>query len=67
LAEVAGEAARLVEPSDTEALAAAILDVFCCQAVQNELRARGLGWVEHYRWARIALRVAEVYAEASGR
>lgn len=65
--EVAGGAARLVDPDQPEALASAIEAVLADGQVRDELRARGLARAGEFTWERSARLTAAVYARAAGR
>ncbi|HMN28368.1 MAG TPA: glycosyltransferase, partial [Caldilineaceae bacterium] len=60
LPEVAGEAALLVAPTDTEALAAAIQQIVTSPTLRASLREKGLVWVDHFRWERCANQTADL-------
>jgi glycosyltransferase involved in cell wall biosynthesis len=61
--EVLGEAARLVDPLDVEALAAAIGEVLEDERLRDELRSAGLKRAYEYRWEASARQMLDVYAE----
>ncbi len=70
--EVVGDAAIMVNPLDTEQLAAAIERVLVDKPLQATLRARGLKQVEKFNWYRVARATLAVYydvfrADATGR
>lgn len=60
--EVAGEAAVLVDPLDTAAIAAGIDEA---RSRREELRARGLARAAAFSWDETARRTVEVYREAA--
>jgi glycosyltransferase involved in cell wall biosynthesis len=64
LAEVAGDAALLVDPTDEDALAAALEAVSGDGSLRASLRARGLQHVARYTWSRTARETALAYREA---
>jgi glycosyltransferase involved in cell wall biosynthesis len=67
MAEVAGDAAVLVNPLDVEALADGTERVLADEAYRNRLVARGHERAASFTWERAAARVAAVYrAAASG-
>jgi alpha-1,3-rhamnosyl/mannosyltransferase len=66
LEEVCGDAALLVDPHDTEAMAAALDRVLGDRALAGELRRRGLARAGGYTWARCAAGTARVYRAAGG-
>ena len=61
LPEVAGDAALLVDPSDPDAIAAALGEVLGSDAVRGRLRERGFARLEMFSWDRCARMVAEVF------
>jgi glycosyltransferase involved in cell wall biosynthesis len=54
LPEVAGDAALLVDPTDIDALAAAIASIIDDSALVDRLRIAGLERARAYTWARCA-------------
>ena len=64
LPEVAGDAAILVDPFDTSALHAAMLDVVTDARRSGELGARGLARAAHFSWARTAAAALAAYRAA---
>jgi len=67
LPEVAGDAALLVDPYDTEAIAGAVRMVLTDEALRADLRARGLARAREFSWSRAAERVKQIYAEVGGK
>jgi glycosyltransferase involved in cell wall biosynthesis len=65
LPEVVGDAGLLVDPHDSEALAAAIQQVVEDTAVRTELRARGLARAAAFTWRRCAEETLRVLEEAA--
>ena len=61
LPEVLGDAARLVDPLDVDALARAIEEMVGDRALRERLRAAGLARAGTFRWASTAARVLELY------
>lgn len=61
LPEVAGDAALLVDPSDVDALAAALGRLLQEPALAAELRSRGLRRAARFSWQRTAQETAAVY------
>jgi glycosyltransferase involved in cell wall biosynthesis len=59
--EIAGDAALLVNPDDTAALAAGIDRVLSNPALREELRASGLKRVLHFNWKATASQTLAVY------
>ncbi len=64
LPEVAGEAARLVPPSDPAALADTLAELAHSPDLRAELRPRGLAQAARFRWDKAARETAAVYREA---
>jgi glycosyltransferase involved in cell wall biosynthesis len=62
--EVLGDAALLVEPTSTPAMAEAIREVLQRDALAPELRGKGLRQAARYSWARAAQQTRAVYEEA---
>jgi glycosyltransferase involved in cell wall biosynthesis len=60
-AEVAGDAALLVNPRDTQALAGAIGHLLSDEALHADLRARGLKRAGQFSWARAARETLLLY------
>ncbi|TCL70992.1 glycosyltransferase involved in cell wall biosynthesis [Hydrogenispora ethanolica] len=61
LPEVVGDAALTVSPTDTLALAEAILQVLTSPALRESLIKKGLQQCQRYNWTKIATQVLEVY------
>jgi glycosyltransferase involved in cell wall biosynthesis len=66
LPEVAGDAAWLVGPEDTEGLAAAIERVLSDPGLAAQLRAMGLRRAAEFSWARTAMATARLYRAVLG-
>ncbi len=66
LPEVAGEAAILVDPLDTDALTAALQCVLREPALAADLRARGLTQAASFSWDRAAEETLAVYGRLMG-
>jgi glycosyltransferase involved in cell wall biosynthesis len=66
LPEVAGDAAELFDPLDTEAMAAAIRRLLTDARRARELVERGRARVEHFTWERCARATLAVYERAIG-
>lgn len=66
LPEVAGDAALLVDPTDTAAIASALRRVCDEPGTAAELRARGLRRAGEFTWERCARDTIEVYRRAMG-
>jgi alpha-1,3-rhamnosyl/mannosyltransferase len=66
LPEVAGEAALLVDPHDSAALAAAMVQVLADRALHGRLRAAGLARAAEFTWQAAARQTLAVYREAAG-
>ena len=61
VAEVAGDAAVLVDPLDAEAIAGALERLITDSALRTELRAKGLARAQRFSWERCAAETWEVY------
>lgn len=59
--EIAGQAARLVDPYDAEAMALALTQVLSNSSERAELVAKGLRRAEEFRWSKVAERTLEIY------
>jgi glycosyltransferase involved in cell wall biosynthesis len=64
-AEVAGEAALLVDPRDTDAIAKAMARILEDPVLADDLRARGRARAATYTWARTAELTRAAYAEVA--
>jgi glycosyltransferase involved in cell wall biosynthesis len=62
LAEVAGDAAILVEPSDARELAEAMVKVLESSSLRESLKAKGLVRVKQYSWHQAAAKTLELYS-----
>jgi glycosyltransferase involved in cell wall biosynthesis len=62
LPEICGDAAVLFDPTDVEAMAAAVLEV---DSRRDELRERGLARAARYTWDETARRHEDVYREVA--
>jgi glycosyltransferase involved in cell wall biosynthesis len=65
LPEVVGDAAVLVDPYNSQAIAEGILQVLHSSHLRAELRQRGFARVREYSWERSVARVRQVYAEVA--
>jgi glycosyltransferase involved in cell wall biosynthesis len=65
LPEVVGDAAVLVDPHNSEEIAAAILNVLTDPALANELRTRGFARAQSFSWPRSVSRTLEIYREVA--
>jgi glycosyltransferase involved in cell wall biosynthesis len=63
LPEVAGDAARLVSPTDVEALAAALEGVLTDEAIRADLIAKGHARVGQFSWDQSARQLLRTYHE----
>lgn len=63
-AEIAGEAALLVDPTDPEHLAQAMETLAMNPGAASWFRARGYERVKRYQWSQAAARTATVYRDA---
>ena len=59
--EVAGNAARLVDPLDEEEIAHALVEIFESDALRMQMRQRGLQWAQHFSWRQTAQRTLDVF------
>jgi glycosyltransferase involved in cell wall biosynthesis len=59
--EVAGTAARLIDPHDEEDMTAALLEVTASEALRREMRLAGLERARRFGWAQAAERVLEAF------
>ena len=59
--EVAGAAARLIDPYSEEDLTQALLDVTASQSLRREMRAAGLERARRFGWPQAARRVLEAF------
>jgi glycosyltransferase involved in cell wall biosynthesis len=66
LPEVVGDAGVIVEPTDTEALAAAMVRVLSHPALQAELRAKAMQRAAQFTWRRTAEQTVETYRRVLG-
>jgi glycosyltransferase involved in cell wall biosynthesis len=63
---VAGDAALLIDPEDTEGLAGAMAHVLAKPEVAAKMRAAGLCQAARFSWARTAAQTAAVYRSVLG-
>jgi len=61
LPEVTGDAARLVDPYDTQAISQAIGELLGNETMRSELRERALARAQHFSWKRVAQQTLGVY------
>jgi glycosyltransferase involved in cell wall biosynthesis len=61
LPEIAGDAALLVEPTDTDAITGALRRVLSEPELPTELRRRGYAQAAQFSWARAARETVQVY------
>ena len=61
LAEVAGDAALLIDPASVDELASALVRLLEDEALRHDLRARGLARSREFNWRRVARDTAAVY------
>lgn len=64
LPEVYGDAAHYFDPTDTDAMAAAIDDVISNETLRNELITKGYEQLKKYSWQRMAEQTLAVYNDA---
>ena len=63
-AEVAGDAAILVNPMDAQEIAGGILKILTDPRLREDLRQRGLERAKSYSWKKAALETLDVYKKA---
>ena len=63
LPEVAGDAARMVEPDDLAGYVKNVTDILTSPRIATELRERGLKQAARFSWRRSAEQTLKVYAE----
>jgi glycosyltransferase involved in cell wall biosynthesis len=66
LPEVAGDAAVLVDPYDTEALRASLSQVLQSSSLQETMRIEGLAQAARFSWDRTARETLSVYRKTGG-
>jgi len=66
LPEVAGDAARLVDPEDTEALRRALRDLAESPELRKELADKGLTRAHHFTWEKAVRETWDVYRRLLG-
>jgi glycosyltransferase involved in cell wall biosynthesis len=66
LPEVAGDAAILVNPEDTDELAGVLARIATDEDLRRDLARRGLERVRLFRWEDAVLQTWELYAELLG-
>lgn len=64
LPEVAGNAGRLIDPTDVGAIADALGELLTDEKLRSNLRARGLQRAAEFSWDRVAEQTVDVYREA---
>ena len=67
MAEVAGDAAELVDPRNVEAIASGLRTVLDSESRRTELRQRGLERAAQFSWTRTATRMREQYEQTAPR
>jgi glycosyltransferase involved in cell wall biosynthesis len=67
LPEVTGDAALLVNPTETAEIADAVRRVLTDPALHAELRARGLARARQFSWERSVRQIREIYLEVAER
>ena len=66
LPEAAGEAALMVDPTDSEAIAGGLRQLLTDRSLRQELRGRGLEHAGRFSWLRSARETARTYRNALG-
>jgi glycosyltransferase involved in cell wall biosynthesis len=64
LPEVIGQAGLLVDPADTEALAASMEQVLSGKGIQEQMQAAGLAQAQSFSWEKTAQRTVHSYQRA---
>ena len=64
MAQVAGDAAELVDPYDVDSIRRGLMHIVSDAAYREHLRQRGLDRAARFTWEEAALRTLEVYAAA---
>lgn len=64
--EVAGDAARLVDPDDAEAMAAALDKIRSDKVYRNDLVAKGLERIQLFSWESMAAKTLDIYEAVGG-
>ena len=64
--EVAGDAALLVDPEDTEAIAHALWRLYSDDALRTELRRRGRARAQQFSWQQAARATLQIYRSVAG-
>jgi glycosyltransferase involved in cell wall biosynthesis len=67
LPEVAGDAARLVSPTDVEALSVALDQVLADETLRRDLTAKGYARAGQFTWEQSARQLLSIYRELLGR
>jgi glycosyltransferase involved in cell wall biosynthesis len=63
LPEVAGDAAMLIDPYETDAIAGAMRRVMMDDRLRDDMRERGLARAREFSWGRSIRRVKQIYDE----
>lgn len=66
LPEVTGDAAILVDPHDTKAMADALYLVLKDERLRKDLAAKGVHWARQFTWERTARETLQVYESVEG-
>ena len=66
LPEIAGNAALLVDPTQPDALAAAMSDVMNDKALHEEMRSNGIARAKDFTWETVARKTLAVYRSLAG-
>ncbi|WKZ60984.1 MAG: glycosyltransferase family 1 protein [Cyclobacteriaceae bacterium] len=61
--EIAGNAAKLIDPYNTEAITSAIEDLLENPTLMYSLGERGIQQAEKFRWAKVAEKTMEIYEQ----
>jgi glycosyltransferase involved in cell wall biosynthesis len=66
MAEIGGESALLVEPTNVDQLAEAMLSIATDQRLRSSLIEKGVQHSKKFTWERAAHRTLEIYRQALG-
>jgi glycosyltransferase involved in cell wall biosynthesis len=67
MAEIAGDAALLVDPQDVDALTSAMARLLSDEALRADLRQRGIERAAQFSWERAARETLSVYENVAAK